>query len=222
MLRAAAAALILANLLFFAWTSGWLAPALQAPRHGEREPERLAAQVRPEAVLVLPPKAASAALTAARAAALECLEAGPFNDTDTATAEAALSAAQVSTDRWTREPVAPPPGWLVFGGRYAEPVSRKAREDELRKLGISFEVFNNIGAPPELAPGLVLSRHASREAADAALAAFGARLRGARVVQLPPPPVSQWLRVAQADAELAERLKALPAGGFKPCAAPRP
>ena len=221
MLRTVAAALIIANLVFFAWTSGWLAPALPAPRHGEREPERLAAQVRPEAVAVLPPKAASAALNAARAAALVCLEAGPFGEAATAAAEAALVAAQVPEGRWTREPVAPPPGWLVFGGRYAEPVTRRAREDELQRLGIPFEVLNSLSAPPELAPGIVLSRHARREAAEAALAALGPRLRGARVVQLPPPPLMQWLRVMQAEPELVERLKALPGGGFKPCAAPR-
>ena len=74
MLRALVAALILANLLFFGWARGWFAPGWSPPRHGESEPERLAAQVRPEAVTVLPPKAASAALSAARAAALVCLD----------------------------------------------------------------------------------------------------------------------------------------------------
>ncbi len=227
MLRALVAALILANLVFFGWARGWFAPGWPLPHHGEREPERLAAQVRPEAVALLPPKAASAALNAARAAALVCLEAGPFGEDAAAGAEAALASAQVGAGRVVREPMAP--GWLVFGGRYAEAVPRRAREDELRKFGISFEALVGPAAPPELAPGIVLSRHPSREAAEAALAAVAAsapRLRGARVLQLPPPPSALWLRAAQADAELAEQLKALPpealAGGFKPCVAVRP
>ena len=67
MLRGLVLLLLLANALFFAWARGWLGPA---PHHAEREPERLAAQVRPEALKLLPPVAASAAVQAARAAAV--------------------------------------------------------------------------------------------------------------------------------------------------------
>ena len=70
MLRSLVALVVLANLLFFAWARGWLAPAWPAPRHAEREPERLAAQVRPDTLSVVPPTAASAAVAAARAASL--------------------------------------------------------------------------------------------------------------------------------------------------------
>ena len=62
MLRALVVALLLANGLFFAWTRGWLAPLWAAPSHGDREPARLAAQVRPELMVVMPADAASAAL----------------------------------------------------------------------------------------------------------------------------------------------------------------
>ena len=76
--------LVLANLAFFAWAQGWLAPGFPPPRQAEHEPQRLAAQVRPEAVTVLSSKAASAAVNAAvsdavvaaRAAAVVCLEIG--------------------------------------------------------------------------------------------------------------------------------------------------
>jgi hypothetical protein len=73
----------------------------------------------------------------------------------------------------------------------------------------------------------VISRHASRQAAETALANLVNRksLKGARVVEMPAPPARYWLRVARADAELATRLKALPGDalggeGFKTCATP--
>lgn len=65
MLRTLLALVLLANLLFFGWAGGWLAPTFPAPGAGEREPGRLAAQVAPERVTVLAPAAASAALAAA-------------------------------------------------------------------------------------------------------------------------------------------------------------
>lgn len=219
MLRALVVLLLLANLAFFAWARGWLGAP---PHHAEREPERLAAQVRPEALTVLAPGTAGVALQAARAAALQCLEAGPFAEATVGAAEAAMGSASLPAGSWARVDAAPTaPVWLVFAGRYPEAALRKSREEDLRKLNLSFELIN---APADLAPGLVLSRHTSRDEAQAWLNARSATpLRGARVVQLPPPVPAWRLRVARADAEQAERLKALPgdtlAGGFRPCAA---
>ena len=111
--------------------------------------------------------------------------------------------------------------WLVYAGRYPEAALRRVREEDLRKLDLSFEL---IDAPPDLAPGFVLSRHTTRDEAQAWLAARStSALRGVRVLQLPAPKAAYRLRVARADADQAERLKALPgdtlAGGFRPCAA---
>ena len=219
MLRALVVLLLLANMAFFAWARGWLGAP---PHHAEREPERLAAQVRPEALSVVPPGSASAALQAARAAALQCLEAGPFADATVGAAEAAIGSAQLPEGSWARVNAASGAAlWLVYAGRYPDAALRKAREEDLRKLNLSVEL---IQSPADLAPGLVLSRHASRDDAQAWLGARSATpLRGARVLQLPAPAPAWRLRVARADAEQAERLKALPgdalAGGFRPCAA---
>ena len=113
------------------------------------------------------------------------------------------------------------PPWLGYIGRLPDPAVRRAREDELRRLDLSVEVLT---APPELAPGLVLSRHVTRGDAQTWLDARSTQaLRGVRVVQLQGSVAGVRLRVARAPAELAERLKALPrealAGGFRPCAA---
>ena len=60
--------LIVANLGFCVWTQGGLGGSLPPPGAAQREPERLRQQVRPESVVVLSPKAASAALAQIAAA----------------------------------------------------------------------------------------------------------------------------------------------------------
>ncbi len=218
MLRALVLLLVLANVLFFAWARGWLGPP---PRQAESEPARLAAQVRPELLKVLPAPAASVAVQAARAAALVCLETGPLAETDLIAAEALLVAAPVPEGSWVRAEAVPPPSWLVYIGRLPEAAVRRAREEELRRLDLTVEPLS---APPELAPGFVLSRHGTRDEAQAWINARATpALRGVRVVQLQGPTTGARLRVPRAPAELVERLKALPpealAGGFRPCAA---
>ncbi len=219
MLRTLVAALLLANVLFFGWSRGWLAPALPPPHSGEREPERLAAQLNPERVLVLPAPAASAAISAARAAAIACLEAGPLGDADIAAAEAAVAAVKLPEGSVLRDAAPLPPLWWVYAARATDAAVMKARTEELTRLQIAFEAADQ---PADLAGGLVLSRHATRAEAEAALAAVAAKPpRFLRVVNLPAPPAQLWLRVAKADAAQQDKLKALPpeplAGGFKAC-----
>jgi hypothetical protein len=226
MLRALLVMVVVANLVFFGWVRGWYEPVWPAPNHGEREPERLAAQVRPESIVLLAPQAASAAVLAARSAAAVCLEAGPLNDTEIVAAESALQSLRLPEGGWRREAAPLPPPWLVYAGRVAESASRAAREADLRRRGLAFEV---IEAPADLAPGLVLSRHATREEAEAASRMVAsaqpasAPLKNLRVVSLPPVPAQHWLRVPRADPEQQARLQTLalmvPGGGFKPCAA---
>ena len=91
----------------------------------------------------------------------------------------------------------------------------------LRKLKLSFELIDR---PAELAPGFVLSRHASKEDAQAWIdSRADTALKGLRVVQLPATASAWRLRVPKADTVLTDKVLALPAeamaGGFKPCAA---
>jgi hypothetical protein len=218
MLRVLVALLLLANLLFFAWTQGWLGALAPAPQAGQREPARIGAQVRPELIVVLPLQEGTAAVSAARAAAVACMEAGPFSEGEIGEVEAALKAAGLREGSWGREQTPGGAAWVVFAGRYPDAAARRAREAELRRLGLAFEV---VEAPAELAPGFVLSRHASRDAAELALAAVADKpIAGVRVAAVPPSPLQHWLRAPAADADLQARLVELDRG-FKPCA-PRP
>ena len=84
MLRLLALVLIAANLGYLGWTRGWLDGVVPWRSTGDREPERLARQVRPDAV-VLHPKAASAP------AASACVESGAYAAAEVAAARAVLA-----------------------------------------------------------------------------------------------------------------------------------
>jgi hypothetical protein len=69
MLRAVVAVLLLANAVFWVWSQGWLDDVVGVRSTGDREPQRLAQQLRPEIVRVLPADFADAVLTRPTASA---------------------------------------------------------------------------------------------------------------------------------------------------------
>ena len=88
MLKAALAVIVAANLLFFGFTRGWFDGVLGLHSRGDREPERIANQVRPATIVLMPMASAPAASGPG-----QCLEAGPLASADAVGAEAALKAA---------------------------------------------------------------------------------------------------------------------------------
>ncbi len=88
MLRALLAALIVANLLFFAYSRGSLDGFLGLRALGDREPERLANQVRPQTIRLLPMSAAASAPIEAAAA---CYETPTFTAAEAGAVETALT-----------------------------------------------------------------------------------------------------------------------------------
>lgn len=215
MLRALVLLLLLANAGFWAWRQGWLAPlneVIGARPQGEREPERLARQVRPETVKLLSPEAASAARRRARPSQPPistgaCLEAGPYTPAELATVQPALQAAWPGGSWTVREVPAGGGQWWVATGPFFNAEAVQSKRDELRRRGILAEqVINGPGEPPLL----VLSRHDSRAAAELELAALVERdVRTARVVEGLPRAL-RALRVPQADAATQALLTGLP------------
>jgi hypothetical protein len=87
-LRALVLLLVLANLVFFLFTRGTFDGMFGLSSVGDREPERLASQVRPKSVVLMPMRTASAAPGAGVPGG--CLEAGPIAASDAAAAEGIL------------------------------------------------------------------------------------------------------------------------------------
>ena len=219
MLRAVVLALLVANLAFFCWTQGWLDTVVGARAGGDREPERLARQVRPESVRILPPSAASEPVAEAAA----CIEAGPFTDATIAAARAAVQAA-APTSGWADVKTEQPCSWAVYMGKYTDRESLAKKEDELKRRKVDYEEVTDT---PALQPGLSLGRFSDKGAADKALAAFTQKgIRTAKVVELAPPKTTHMLRIDKADAALAARLGALGSEalgkGFATCEAAPP
>ena len=237
MLRGLVLLLIVANLAFYAWSQGWLDSVVGVRSIGDREPERLTRQVRPETVVVLPPTSAEAlpaapvsppvpattASTAATvpAAAQACLEAGPFSPAQVAAAEAALQSAQPTLPggAWVNLKTDKPGLWMVYMGRYTDRDALGKKQEELRRIKVEYD---EVRSPPELDMGLSLGRFEERKNAFNALERFAQRgIRSARVVEVRAPATTHVLRADKADAALAAQLLALKSTalgkGFAPC-----
>jgi len=93
-LKGLLAALIAANLLFFAFTRGWFDGVLGLQSNGDREPERLANQVRPASIVLMPMASAPPGTTGS------CLESAPVAGAEAASAEAMLKSA-LPAGTWT-------------------------------------------------------------------------------------------------------------------------
>lgn len=229
MLRRLLLLLLLANLLFFAWTQGWLGGLIGLRPDAQREPERLARQVRPETIVVLPPSpaapgrpaAATAAASAAAADTPVCLEAGPFATGASISAMATLRSLQppLPAGSWVEVTIERPGAWLVVLPRPASREALARRDEELKRQRVAYEVLDT---PEELAGSLSLGRFDDREAADKALAQFAQRgIRPAKVAELHAASTIHMLRADRADKALAARITAIRSDtlgrGFVPC-----
>ena len=208
MLRALIVLLVAANVAFFGWTQGWLDGVVGWRSTGDREPERLQRQVRPEAIRLLAPDPAASTASAVVGASTPstCYEAGPFADSEVAAAQAAAQIA-LPSGSWATLRTERAGSWAVYMGRFAERDALAKKEDELKRRNLPYDVLRDDTA---LAPGLVLGRFEARPAAAQALDRLTQLgVRTARVVELAPAAGRTVLRVTGADAALAERLGAI-------------
>lgn len=228
LLRTTALALLFANCAYFTWSQGLLAPLGLAPESA-REPQRLAQQIRPEALRVTPvapepapsapvaplPPTAPASQAEAAAPAATCLQAGPLDNAQAEGLRRALAAGGVPTAAWALEPIAPPDRWIVYMGRYTDADALEKKRAELRALRVDTAPITQAA----LAPGLSLGVFSTQESASEHLAQLTRRgVRTARVVPEHREPSSVRLRLPAADAALREQVQGLLAGRpLAPC-----
>jgi hypothetical protein len=223
-LRLAVLLLLLLNLSYYFWSEGMLRGAGLGPTV-QTEPQRLARQIKPDAVqlrkpeAVMPDSAASAASASASTAgpAGECLEAGPFDEAQSVALRRAASDV-LPASAWTLVPALTPARWIVYIGQYSSPATIESKRAELAALKISVEPLTN----PELELGLSLGHFETRAAAAAALEALKKRgLRKALVVQEQPELPGVVLRVrlsnGLARAQLSGLTPALAGKDWLPC-----
>ncbi|MBA2962892.1 MULTISPECIES: SPOR domain-containing protein [Ramlibacter] len=213
MLRLVALLLVLANGVYYAWSQGLLLPWGWAPAQQE-EPYRLAQQIRPEAVRVLPADEARRLEAGPRPP--ECLQAGPFEDKAVEPLRQLLAGWPAGS--WSLAPVTEPGRWIVYMGKYADADHVGRKKGELRQIGVAFEPLSN----PALEPGLSLGGFASQADADAQLERLATRgVRTARVVQERPELRGQRLTLPAVDDGLRGRLDdlkpALAGATLRPC-----
>ena len=223
-LRLAVLLLLLLNLSYYFWSEGMLRGAGLGPTV-QTEPQRLARQIKPDAVQLrkpeaaMPDSAASAASASASTAgpAGECLEAGPFDEAQSVALRRAASDV-LPVSAWTLVPALTPARWIVYIGQYSSPATIENKRAELAALKISVEPLTN----PELELGLSLGHFETRAAAAAALEALKKRgLRKALVVQEQPELPGVVLRVrlsnGLARAQLSGLTPALAGKDWLPC-----
>ena len=220
MLKALVVILLLANAAFFAWTQGWLDSAVGARAVGDRDTQRLAQQVRPDSVRVLPAQEPPRPKPVTR-----CLEAGPFDAAQLSAAEAALAASPAASalaGRVSRLSTETPGAWMVAVGRAAPHEAQLKKLAELKRLDIAVEIVKSASGTDET---LSIGKFDSLAAAKAALEPLAARgVRTGRVVEISPASEVSHLRVDEATPTEATALEALPEGtagkGFVSCEIP--
>ena len=234
MLRLLVLLLVAANALFYAWTQGWLDDLTSLRPHPEREPERMARQVHPERISVLPPGAASAApatlaapaapVAASAASAPQrgaCLEAGPFAEGALASAIAALQAVQpaLPPGSWVDVKSERAGSWMLYMGRFPNREVLAKKEDEIKRTRVTYQ---EVTTPAEYTLGFSFGQFDDRAAAERGLEQIGQRgVRSARIVELAAPLTQHLLRADNAEPALAAQLGALRLAalgrGFLPC-----
>ena len=206
MLRLLVLLLLLLNGMYFAWSQGLLRPYGFAPAQ-QTEPQRVARQIRPEAVRILSADEARRAELAAPTAGKsgECLQAGLFNDLQ---AVVLRQAAQTSLapGSWLLEAVVEPARWIVYMGKYPDAQTLAKKRAELTSPNLRFEPLNN----PALDFGLSLGGFDSEERARTELAALSQRgLRTATVVLQRPEARGNLFKLPVLDQALLPRLDEL-------------
>jgi hypothetical protein len=200
MLRLLVLLLLLLNAAYFSWSQGLLAAWGFAPTQ-QSEPQRIAQQIKPEAVRVLRGDEVKRIEVSTAPKPPECLQAGLFTEGEADSLKQALDGWPAGS--WSIEPAVDPARWIVYMGKYPNADSAEKKKAELRQLGVSFEPLSNAS----LEPGISLGGYPSEAAAKQQMQALTQKgVRTAKVVQERGEARGQSLKLAVVDDALRSRL----------------
>ena len=199
MLRLLVLLLLLANAAYYAWSQNLLVPMGLAPEQ-QSEPQRLAQQIRPEAIRIVPGEEARS-IEVAAAKVPECLQAGLFTDAQADSLKDALAGWPAGS--WSIDPGTEPPRWIVYMGKLPDAAAVDKKKAELRAMNVSFEPLANAA----LEPGLSLGGYPTEAAAKQQLEALTQKgVRTAKVVLERPEASGEVLKLPAVDDTLRARL----------------
>lgn len=205
MLRFVVLLLLLANGLYFAWTRGYLAALGQMPAQ-QSEPQRLANQIKPEAIRLLNAVEAKRLeqLAAAPAPKPVCLQSSLLSDEQAARLSASLT--DWPAGSWVLQEAQEPARWIVYMGKYPNAEVLAKKKEELKTLGLLTESLKN----SSLELGLSLGAFATEQEAKTHLTELNKRgVRTARVQQEFPQRNGQILKFPAVDEALKPRVETL-------------
>lgn len=206
MLRLFVLALILANGLYYSWSQGWLRAQGFAPAQ-QSEPQRVAQQIRPEALKVLTPAEYKKVQTLVQSdlEPKQCLQAGPFETPQVNALDQALTAA-LPSGSWQFESVVVPEHWIIYMGKFATTDALDKKRAELAVLKLVPQPLRN----PDLEIGLSLGGFDTQAAATAELSKLALRgIRTARIVQERSAGNATYLKLPAVTEALKQRLNDL-------------
>jgi len=211
-MRALLLALLLVNLVFFAWSQGWMAGAGLGPVT-QREPQRLALQIHPEQVRVTPLSSAAAtpasspapapsgpasapsapaarpsapasqAKAAATAEPTVCRQIGPYGAMEAAALAQAQAALTQAGLKFTAHNTPVPAQWMVLLGPFPSQSALRAALDQISQQG-KVKVFAPVTDRPRYEPGISLGVFGAEAAAQEQLQIVKKQgVQGAKVVQ---------------------------------------
>lgn len=208
--------LLLLNVLYWSWAQGWLLPYGFGPAP-QREPQRLAQQIQPEAMTLLNPAEVNLKSLSEAPESPLCLQTGLMDEAQAAAVRPYLEASW-PVDSWVFQNVTAPERWLVYLGKYGNVAELNKKRAELAAIQLGAEPV----ASAALSPGLSLGVYPSLAQANTALQVVSGRgVRTARVVQEEAAVQSWRLRLPALDSALQARLPelsaVLPSGALESC-----
>lgn len=197
MLRFLVLLLVLLNTVYYAWSNNLLQAYGFAPMQ-QGEPDRLNQQIQPELLIIEltdPTRTGAADPAPVAQVAIQCLQAGLFDDIQLAVLRQSAQAV-LPAGSWAFEDVSEPARWIVYLGKYPDAQALARKRAELVALKLRVEPIDN----PALANGLSLGGFDSQAKASAELAALVKRgVRTAQVVQARAEIRASVFRIQQVD-----------------------